>query len=72
MIRTLTYWMAECLNDSSAFNIRRKTRREVAAEVATRYNPGDYGKPKKVTVEYENALDLVTMCLGEYSAGWEA
>ena len=70
---TLTYWVANCLNDHSCFNIRKKTKKEVVAEIAAHYNPAHYEKPKKVSVEYENAFDLMAQCIdGEsYGGYWE-
>ena len=59
----LTYWVAECLNDSSCYSIRRKTKREVKEAVAE-YRKG-YGPPHKIVVEYTDAFDLLTQCLSE-------
>jgi hypothetical protein len=62
----LTYWIADCLNDAPCYSVRAKTRREVKAELANReVRGGDYGKPRKVTVEYAGAFDLVLQCTGE-------
>jgi hypothetical protein len=60
----LTYWIANCLDDSPAYSIRRRTRREVSAELAER-GDGDYGEPHKITVKYDSAFDLLKRCLGE-------
>lgn len=68
----LTYWVAECLDDSSAYNVREKTRKACAARVAEHHDQGSYGAPKKVTVEYDNAFDLMDQCLGEGHGYWEA
>ena len=67
----LTYWMAECLNDSAAYSIRRKTKRAVVEALRTEVYAGNYGKPKKVTVEYVDAFDLLGQCLGEGGGYWE-
>jgi len=67
----MTYWMAECLYDSSAYNVRAKTKREVVNMVADNFNPDDYGEPKKVEVEYDSTFDLLLQCLGEGRGYWE-
>lgn len=62
---TLTYWVAQCKNDSEAYNIRRKTKKEVVEAVAADWSPSSYTKPKKVTVVYKDAFELLCDCLGE-------
>ena len=62
----LTYWIADCLNDSPAYSIRCRTRREVKAALADpQIDASGYSKPYKVVVEYKNALDLLNRALGE-------
>lgn len=65
---TLTYWVADALKDSRAYSIRCRTRRECRAVVAAQ---GEYAKgydaPRKVTVTYKDAFDLVNRALGEGS-----
>jgi hypothetical protein len=68
----LTYWMAECLNDSSAYNLRAKTKREVVAMLDEHWDRSSYGPPRKVTVEYADGFDLMAECLSEGGAYWEA
>jgi hypothetical protein len=69
----LTYWIAECLTDSHAYSIRARTKREVVAVLASgKYRASDYGSPKKVSVEYENAFDLMDQCMSEARGYWEA
>ena len=67
----LTYWIAECFDDSDAYNIRAKTRKEATAMLAKYHNPESYGPVKKVSVEYLDGFDLVTMALGEGRGHWE-
>jgi len=68
----LTYWVANCLEDSQAYNIRKPTRKAVLEEInCGDYAPGMYTKPHKVTVEYNNALDLLNQCLCESGPDWE-
>ena len=68
----LTYWVANCIDDSSVYNIRRSTKKAVLAEINSGiYAPGSYTKPHKVTVEYSNALDLLNQCLCESGPDWE-
>tara|TARA_R110002049_G_scaffold36683_1_gene116648 strand:+ start:274 stop:516 length:243 start_codon:yes stop_codon:yes gene_type:complete len=68
----LTYWYAECLNDSDCYSIREKTKSAAIAEKASLYNPEGYGPVIKVTVEYDNAFDLMEKCSDEFSMHWEA
>jgi len=65
----LTYWVAQSLNDSAAYNIRAKTKKEALRQVG---NDGAYyGEVKKVVVEYRDGFDLMDQCLTEGGAGWE-
>ena len=65
----LTYWYARCLHDTNAYSIRRKTRKEVLVAIADTGVTDGFGMPVKVTVEYQDPLDLVNQCLGEGSLG---
>jgi hypothetical protein len=64
-MRTLIYWVADCMTDSHAYSIRGKTRRDVTALRALATKVTDYDKPRKVTVKFEDAFDLVRQALGE-------
>jgi len=67
---TLTYYVSECLNDSSAYNIRCLTKKECRAKMKDHNKEGGgarYGSPHKVTVEYSSGFDLLCQCLGEGS-----
>jgi hypothetical protein len=67
----VTYWHAECLNDSQAYSIREKLKRNaVAAKAAA--DPEAYGPITKVTVEVEDVFDLLRLALGECGAYWES
>ena len=67
----LTYWVSECLNDSHAYNVRAKTKKEVVHQLREHYNASGYGPVKKVTVEYFGAFDLLIECLSEDGGYWE-
>lgn len=60
----LTYWVCVALNDTRAYSIRARTRREAKAQREAD-GPKRYGRPQKVTVEYKDAFDLVCHALGE-------
>ena len=60
----LTYWVAPCKRDSRTYSIRAKTRKEVL-KVLEGYGPEDYETPVKETVIYDDAFDLLQMCLSE-------
>lgn len=75
MSRTITYWIADHTRDpddpcAGAYAARGKLKRDVVAKVNER-GPADYGKPYKVTVEFDDLTDLVDMCLCEGGAWWE-
>ena len=62
----LTYWVSDCLNDASSYSIRRRTRREVnAALAAGEEYRSRYSEPRKVTVEYTDAFNLIYQALSE-------
>jgi hypothetical protein len=66
----MKYWVAVCINDSKAYNVRAKTKKEVL-ETLENYDSSDFEAPKKVEVEVDSAFDLLKMCLGEGGAYWE-
>jgi len=69
----LSYWVATQYKDSQCYNIRAKTKKEVVAILNSgEYRPSDYDFPKKVTVEYRDAFDLMEQCMNEGSGSWEA
>lgn len=59
----VTYWYSRCLDDSDAYSIRVRTKREAVARVQEA--GGGYGPVMKVTVEYRDGFDLLQRCLGE-------
>lgn len=66
----LTYWICDCLDDHKCYSIRTRTKREAVA----RREGGEYGSadrfdaPRKITITYADAFDLVTQALGEGGA----
>ena len=73
---TLNYYVAPCLTDSPAFSIREKTKKAVTDTLLNRgfvkTNKGDwwsgemgFGEIRKVTVNYDDELDLLKQCLSE-------
>jgi hypothetical protein len=67
----LTYWIADCLDDSDVYSIRERTKKECAARRQVLGEQG-YGKPRKVTVEYSDGFDLLNQCTCEGRQYWEA
>ena len=61
----LTYWCAPCLDDSSVYNIRTKTKKEAQAIIDSGVYGSNYGTIEKVEVHYKDAFDLVCKTLGE-------
>jgi hypothetical protein len=65
----LVYWVSEMLDDSTAYSVRGRRRRDVVeALIAQGYDPKNltrHGPIHKVEVEYDNVFDLLDQCLGE-------
>ena len=53
----LTYWIAEYRTNND-WNIRTRTKKQCLAERDS-YRTGAYGEPRKVTIEYTSAFDLM-------------
>lgn len=64
----LNYWICECLRDSSAYNLRGKTKKAVLA-LREEYGVEGFGDPQKRTIYYDDAFDLMDNCLGENRGG---
>ena len=64
----LTYWVAPCLTDSRAYNIRARTRKEAKAlRDDSRDGAKHFGQPQKIEIDYTDAFDLLRLCLDEGS-----
>ena len=63
----LTYWSCEHLNDSQAYAIRTKTKREAVERRNEENSEGYelYGPPTKIVMEYDDAFDMMSGCLSE-------
>jgi hypothetical protein len=60
----LTYWFAPCLDDSLAYSVRARTKREAQDLLA---EIGDderhrFGPLSKIIVEYDDGFDLLYQC----------
>ena len=66
----LTYWVAECLDDSQAYNIRHKTKK--GATILRDSLSGRFSPVFKVTVEYTDGFDLMDQCSNEGRSWWES
>lgn len=62
--KTLRYWVAVCLDDRSAYNIRARTRKACNKQ-RDKDGRKRFGKPAKVEIPYTDAFDLVCAVLGE-------
>jgi len=65
---TLTYWVCDIKDDHSTYNIRTKTKKEAVMKRAE-FGEDSYREPRKVVIEYSDAFDLATWCLGEGRGG---
>ncbi len=70
-MKTLTYWIADNVSGSANYSIRAATRRECEA-TRQKWGAVGYGPPRKVSVQYRDALDLVDKCLGGDPGYFEA
>ncbi len=61
----VTYWVCSQDFDSTAYNIRAKTKKQATLLRSQVHKSEKYSKPFKVTIEYDDAFDLLTRCLGE-------
>jgi hypothetical protein len=66
---TLVYWKSDCKNDADCYSVREKTRKECKRVGESRgFGPvpnEHYGRPRKITVTYSSALDLLQQALCE-------
>ena len=68
----LTYWCCACLDDHYVYSIRAKTRKEALRRKLEEDEGGEsYGEPTKVTVEYRDGFELLSLCLEEGGPYWE-
>lgn len=64
-VKRLVYWIADCLSDRPCYSIRDKTRRGCSAQRHARQDADDFGKPRKVVIEYRDAFDLMNQLTQE-------
>jgi hypothetical protein len=69
MSRRCSYWVSINQSQGASYSIRARTRREcVRLAVLEGEGPGkwdNFEAPVKVTIEYQDAFDLVAQILGE-------
>jgi hypothetical protein len=65
----LSYWYAPRIDDSDAYSIRTRTKKQ--ALEALEYFYGSYGPVRKVTIEYQDGFDLMLACMSEGRGYWE-
>jgi hypothetical protein len=68
----LTYWHSACPDDSASYSVRERTRKAAAATIATKYDAPSWPAPRKVSVEYDSAFELLNVCSNESHHYWEA
>jgi len=61
---TLTYWYCECQDDSDAYSIVAKTKKEAVLK-RSQHSEGRFEPPVKKTIQYRDAFDLFSWCTGE-------
>jgi hypothetical protein len=71
----LTYWIAKRTNDSNCYSLRAKTKKECQEQIdkaiADGLDKDDFDAPKKVSIEYRDAFDLMLECSTEGRGWWE-
>ncbi len=66
----LTYWVAaHPLHD--ALSVRARTKERAEQIMSALYDPQDFEPIKEVTVEYDDAFDLLEQCMSDVSGEWE-
>lgn len=68
----LIYWYSPCIDDSTVFSIRCRTKKEVVQRLQNEHGLTEgelptesYGRVRKMVVEYRNGFDLLDRCLGD-------
>ncbi len=61
----VTYWTIECLNDSSAYDIRARTKKEALEKLELFGQEGYDNVVKRITMRYNDGFELLDHCLGE-------
>jgi hypothetical protein len=61
----LTYWVAECLNDSQCYSIIDRTKKGAIAKVEAADKCNRYGPVRKQFIDYRDAFDLFDWCTSE-------
>ena len=64
-LKTLTYWIADSRNDATCLSLRARRKKDVETMRAESWNPDFFKEPRKVTIEYLDAFDLLLICVGE-------
>ncbi len=68
----LTYWYSRCPDDGDVYSIRTQTKRAAIDRINdSEYSHKHWPAPRKVTVEYSNAIDLLQICSDENHHYWE-
>jgi hypothetical protein len=68
----LTYWIADHLHDHPCYSIRGRRRKDVKEQlVSGGYDRADFGKPRKVAIEYKDAFDLMNQLMQEGGAEYD-
>ena len=69
----LSYWVAVCKGDSQVYSLRGKTKKAVLAMLASgKWDADGFEPVKKVSIEYDDAFDLMMECLNEGGGYWES
>jgi hypothetical protein len=61
----LVYWVAECANDSQAYSLIAKTKKELKAKIESNGGWHNYGEIEKRAIHYTDAFDLFDQATGE-------
>lgn len=73
---TLTYWVANNLDEPACYHQRARTRKALTTWLEEAYGPSGwqahYRPPRKVSVTYTCPYDLMLQCLGPAPGHWEA
>lgn len=57
-MKTFSYWIAECLNDSECYSVIGRTKKEVRTQLDQRSDRDSFGDIKKKSIKYTDVFDL--------------
>lgn len=71
-MKKITIWTIECMNDSDAYDIRARTKKEAIQQLNHAGPQNSYGRTLYKRVYFgEDFFDMLVNCLGEWRGFYE-